>query len=233
MLLRESLDLGLITYRVLATGTAQGFTQFVPSQSLAAVLSDHNNSIAQYLRQISTSDTSFAELMENYVKSCAGYCVITYILAVGDRHLDNLLLTRAGKLFHVDYGYILGNDPKPFPPPMKLCKEMAEAMMIDPSLVWYRKFRSASFMAYSILRKVDNFNLIYNLFRLMSTASSGLPDLTAEPDRALKVIEDRYRLDLTDDLAVQYLQSVISDSINALFPQVIETIHKWAQYWRS
>ncbi|MFS7983330.1 putative phosphatidylinositol 3-kinase [Helianthus anomalus] len=25
-------------------------------------------------------------------------------------------------------GYILGRDPKPFPPPMKLCKEMVEAM---------------------------------------------------------------------------------------------------------
>lgn len=28
----------------------------------------------------------------------------------------------------MDFGYILGRDPKPFPPPMKLCKEMVEAM---------------------------------------------------------------------------------------------------------
>ena len=33
-----------------------------------------------------------------------------------------------GRLFHIDFGYILGADPKPFPPPMKLCKEMIEAM---------------------------------------------------------------------------------------------------------
>ena len=54
----------------------------------------------------------------------AGYCVITYLLGVGDRHLDNLLLSEQGHLIHVDFGYILGRDPKPFPPPMKLNKEM-------------------------------------------------------------------------------------------------------------
>lgn len=33
-----------------------------------------------------------------------------------------------GKLFHIDFGFILGRDPKPLPPPMKLSKEMVDAM---------------------------------------------------------------------------------------------------------
>ena len=33
-----------------------------------------------------------------------------------------------GRLFHIDFGYILGRDPKPYPPPMKLTREMIEGM---------------------------------------------------------------------------------------------------------
>jgi phosphatidylinositol 3-kinase len=32
-------------------------------------------------------------VMDTYVKSCAGYCVITFLLSIGDRHLENVLLT--------------------------------------------------------------------------------------------------------------------------------------------
>ena len=66
--------------------------------------------------------------LDNFVRSTAGYCVITYILGVGDRHMENLMLTKDGHLFHIDFGWLFGRDPKPFPPPIKFCKEMVVAM---------------------------------------------------------------------------------------------------------
>lgn len=41
---------------------------------------------------------------------------------IGDRHLENLLIDDEGKIFHIDFGFILGRDPKPNPPPIKISK---------------------------------------------------------------------------------------------------------------
>eukprot|EP00249_Psilotum_nudum_P022816 c28649_g1_i2 orf=409-1827(-) len=226
----ENLDLQLTPYRVLATNQDEGMAEFIPSKSLSQVLSEHK-SIISYLQQYhADEDGPFgitATCLETFVKSCAGYCVIMYILGVGDRHLDNLLLQDDGRLFHVDFGFFLGRDPKPFPPPMKLCKEMVEAMGGAESQ-HYGRFKSYCCEAYNILRKSSN--LILNLFHLM--AGANIPDIASDPEKGILKLQEKFRLDLDDEEAVQYFQSLINDSVSALFPQMVETIHRWAQYWR-
>jgi phosphatidylinositol 3-kinase len=102
LLRKENLDLKLTPYRILATSSNAGAVQFVPSSSLQAAYSKHHGSILAYLRSHNPDPKEpygvRKEAMETYVKSCAGYCVITYILGVGDRHSDNLLITPDGKL---------------------------------------------------------------------------------------------------------------------------------------
>lgn len=54
--------------------------------------------------------------------------MVTYLLGVGDRHLDNLLLRDSGQLFHIDFGFIMGRDPKPLPQAMRVSKDMIEVL---------------------------------------------------------------------------------------------------------
>jgi phosphatidylinositol 3-kinase len=117
---------------------------------------------------------------EAVVVVVAGFCVITYLLGIGDRHLDNLLLARDGRLVHIDFGYILGNDPKLFPPPMKLCPEMVTCMG-GVNSAEAQRFRSLCYFAFIALRK--SASLILNLFALM--VHSNVSDIRADPDKAV------------------------------------------------
>ncbi|PNW88579.1 hypothetical protein CHLRE_01g035500v5 [Chlamydomonas reinhardtii] len=230
MLKRENLDLRMTPYKVLPTSFDDGLVEFVPSVPLSAVLAEHKT-IHRFLA-LTQADAGGpfglrAEAVETFVRSCAGYCVMTYILGVGDRHLDNLMLTHDGRLFHIDFGYILGADPKPFPPPMKLCKEMIEAMGGQGS-EYYKQFRMYACEAYNILRK--RADLILSLFHLMAGAS--IEAIRADPEKAILKLQDKFRLDFDDEAAVEWMQGLINESATALLPQLVETTHRWAQYWR-
>jgi phosphatidylinositol 3-kinase len=246
LLKRNGLDLKLTPYPVLACGRSYGFLECVtPSAPISYVISQGD--IKSYLRKHNETDSGFEQACLNFIYSCAGYCVITYILGIGDRHLDNVLLTPKGNMFHIDFGFILGRDPKPFAPPMKLCKEMVEGMGGSGS-EGYMTFKQLCCTAYNILRK--NADLILNMFILMADAS--IPDIennvssnssininqdTAKimdtPIKNIMKVQDKFKLELNDAQAVIFMQSIINESEKALFPQVTETIHRWVQYWRS
>jgi phosphatidylinositol 3-kinase len=215
---------------VLPTSSSDGLIEFVPSFPLAAILSEHRT-IHRFLGLHQPDSTGpyglKAEALSTFVRSCAGYSVMTYVLGVGDRHLDNLLLTTEGRLFHIDFGFILGNDPKPFPPPMKLCREMVDAMGGQDS-EHYRRFQTLCCEAYNILRK--SAGLLASLMHLM--AGSSIAQIADDPEMALLKLQEKLRPDLSDEEAAVWMTQLLSDSASAVMPQFIEATHRWAQYWR-
>ncbi|KAH3944722.1 phosphatidylinositol 3-kinase VPS34 [Parastagonospora nodorum] len=233
LLRKENLDLKLTPYRILATSTSAGAFQFVPSMSIAAACQKHKGSLLAYLRANNLDDSAplgvRKEAMDTYIKSCAGYCVITYLLGVGDRHLDNLLLAPDGRFFHVDFGYILGRDPKPFAPQMKLCREMIEGMggAQHPN---YLAFKSYAFTAWSTLRKSSN--LLLNLFALMQGAN--IPDIKVEREGSVGKVRERMWLGRSEGEAEVLFERLIEESMGDWKAGVIDWAHEFVQtYWRK
>jgi phosphatidylinositol 3-kinase len=137
LLLEEKLDLKLTPYCTLATSIDAGLMEFVPDSKGIGDILRKEGSIGKYLQECRGPRSV---IMDNYVRSCAGYCVVTYILGVGDRHNDNLLITRDGKLFHVDFGFILGRDPKPMQPPLKVSKTFDDELKFQDRRLFKMSF---------------------------------------------------------------------------------------------
>jgi Phosphatidylinositol 3- and 4-kinase len=129
LLKRGALDLCLTPYSIIATSPTSGLVEFVDkSMPISQVLSKYNGSIMQYFQSVAPQKGAKfdvrPDVMSAYIRSCAGYCVITYLLGVGDRHLDNIMLRASGHFFHIDFGFIFGRDPKPLPPAFRLTREV-------------------------------------------------------------------------------------------------------------
>lgn len=163
------------------------------------------------------------EVMDNYIKSCAGYCVITYLLGVGDRHLDNLLLHQNGHFFHCDYSFILGNDPKKYLP-MRITEEMARGMGGLES-DGYAKFLSLAGATYVALRRHENVRVILSM--VLSMVPSALPDISINqtPEHVLEGLRQRLRLDLSDEEAISYMEKLIETSLNSKAWIAVDAIH--------
>lgn len=124
-------------------------------------------------------------VFDTYIKSCAGYCVLTYLLGVGDRHLDNLLVHPGknilldcfyfnpltiyyqyfrsidGYFFHCDFSFLFGRDPKAYIP-VRFTTGMALAMGGKDS-DYYSRFLSLAGAAFLTFRRQEVSFIIFVL----------------------------------------------------------------------
>ena len=141
---------------------------------------------------------------------CAGYCVATFVLGIGDRHNDNIMITRGGRFFHIDFGHFLGNFKSKYGikrerAPFVFTNSMVEALGGTESDL-YREFVVTCGQALNVNR--EKASLLISLFRLM--ISCGIPELEREED--IIYLRDKLMLDKTNEEAAQIFAEEIVKS---------------------
>uniref|UniRef100_K3WGK4 phosphatidylinositol 3-kinase n=1 Tax=Globisporangium ultimum (strain ATCC 200006 / CBS 805.95 / DAOM BR144) TaxID=431595 RepID=K3WGK4_GLOUD len=166
------------------------------------------------------------EVTQNFIRSCAGYCVATYVLGIGDRHNDNLMLQRSGKFFHIDFGHFLGN----FKSKAGVKRERAP-FVFTPSMLDviggkssenYQTFKKLACDAFRVLRAHSN--LLITLLVLALTC--GIPELASSEH--IKWVHKTLMIELSDEEAEQRFKKLINVALNTKTTQINDAIHLMA-----
>lgn len=54
---------------------------------------------------------SVESVRNRFLESCALATCSSMLVGLGDRHLENIMMTRSGLLFHIDFAHVLGSEP--------------------------------------------------------------------------------------------------------------------------
>ena len=98
----------MIPYGCISTGNEIGMIEVVlNAETVSNIQQAYGGSTAafrdtplqEWIRAQNPADEDYEKAVDTFVLSCAGYCVATYILGIGDRHNDNIMVTKSGHLF--------------------------------------------------------------------------------------------------------------------------------------
>ena len=168
-------------------------------------------------------DLQFKKMLDNYIKSLAGYCVATGVLGIADRHPANVMLNYNGLFFHIDFGHIFGNFKTKFG-----FKRERSVFLLTPQMayIYIQSNNSKEFVdyctkAFNILRA--NAKRIMNIMITMS--SSNMPEFSNMAD--LWYVRDNLKLEMNEKEASEYLIKTIKDSLNDKYRILDNLIHNF------
>ncbi|CAF0886366.1 unnamed protein product [Rotaria sp. Silwood1] len=233
----NDIDFRLSLFNVVQTEERCGFIEMITeSETLLEIEkplgtikgSFGESALYNWLRSHNRNERDFRIALDNLTYSCAGYCVATYILGIGDRHNENIMVKKSGHLFHIDFGKYLGDTQKfgwfnrdraPFIFTKQMLYAMSDGGTSNDAM---HRFVDLCCNAFSILRQ--NASLL--LILLSHLCSSNVPNLNSD---AVRFVYDRLAPSLNYAESITHFTELIVDSLNSTWTTLNGLIHKIAQ----
>ncbi|ESO86106.1 hypothetical protein LOTGIDRAFT_129853 [Lottia gigantea] len=215
---QEHVPLWIFPYKIIVTSNNSGMIEPVLNAiSLHQIKKHSKMTLRDYFIHEFGPPTSeeFLTAQRNFVQSCAGYCLVCYLMQVKDRHNGNILLDSEGHIIHIDFGFILSSSPGKNlgfeNSAFKLTHEFAEVMDgLGSDMFEYFKI----LMLQGLVASRKHMDKILPLVEIMQTGSQ-LPCFSkgASTIRALK---DRFHLNLTEEQLQLLVDNMVESSLHSL-----------------
>jgi phosphatidylinositol 3-kinase len=144
------------TYQIKMLTNNVGVIEFVENSITLREINDMGYTIQNYISEINKNETLYA-IKERFMNSLAISCCISYLLGLGDRHLDNIMINKKGQIFNIDFGFLLENPRTNIlgAPNIKVTSEMIDFLGGQNS-EYYKKFKKFLIYVYDIMRLYKN-----------------------------------------------------------------------------
>ena len=225
----NGLNLKMSLYKVLCTGNQEGMLEMVTNaETLANIHVQEGGALSQFFSKgsiknwIDKNCSSKIEAIDNFLLSNVAYCLATFVLGIGDRHNDNIMIKKNGELFHIDFGHFLGH----FKYKMGIKRERApfvftrqfQSVLGGDSSEKFAEFKSKLEKGYLILR--NNKEVIITLLNIL--LCTGIPELN---EKSMKYLEKSLFLKNNDKEAIEFLDKKLNESMDSVSTKLNFAIH--------
>jgi hypothetical protein len=199
------------TYQIIMITNNIGIVEFVENSLTLRMINNLGHTLQNYIL-----DNNPKEITENikrrFLQSLAISSCLSFILGLGDRHLDNIMINNKGQLFHIDYGYLMDNPMTSIltSPNIKVTTVMIDFLGGTES-IYYHEFTEYIIQIYDVMRLYKN--IIVNYYELLGSEKFICWDI-------LKVkLESRFMTGMTwKDIQVTLINEIeTSNSYSSVF----------------
>jgi hypothetical protein len=156
------LDNTIPTYRIIVLNNDIGIIEFVDNAKTLRSINDKGFTLQNYILNYNQSE-KLDKIKRRFVQSLAISSAIAYIIGIGDRHLDNIMINKSGQIFHIDYGYIMENPITIFNmPEIKVTNDIID-FLGGINSIYYAEFKKLIVQIYNLYRA--NKNILYIYFK--------------------------------------------------------------------
>uniref|UniRef100_A0AAY4E4G2 Phosphatidylinositol 4-kinase beta n=1 Tax=Denticeps clupeoides TaxID=299321 RepID=A0AAY4E4G2_9TELE len=213
---QERVPLWIKPYKILVISSDSGMIEpVVNAVSIHQVKKQSQLSLLDYFLQEhgSYNTEAFLTAQRNFVQSCAGYCLICYLLQVKDRHNGNILLDSEGHIIHIDFGFILSSSPRNLgfeTSAFKLTSEFVDVMGgLDGDMFNYYKM----LMLQGLIAARKHMDKVVQIVEIMQQGSQ-LPCFHGSS--TIRNLKERFHMSLTEEQLQVLVEQMVDGSMRSI-----------------